>query len=95
MTWERAEGGRCRDTAPEHHACVARPWGDDLGEGAGRELAEALRVNTTLTSLNLGCNALEEGGGRALAEALRLNTTERERETERLKEFVRNNRIGM
>jgi hypothetical protein len=45
-----------------------------------------MSVNTTLTSLNLGCNALEEGGGRTLAEALRLNTTERERETERLRD---------
>ena len=69
--------------------------GQRPGEPSAEVLAEELRVNTTLTSLNLGCNALEEGGGRALAEALRLNTTERERETERLKEFVRNNRIGM
>jgi Ran GTPase-activating protein (RanGAP) involved in mRNA processing and transport len=46
-----------------------------LGEGGGRALAETLRLNTTLTSHNLGENDLGEGEGRALAEALRLNTT--------------------
>ena len=38
-------------------------------------LAETLRLNTTLTLLDLGVNGLGEGGGRALAETLRLNTT--------------------
>ncbi len=47
-----------------------------------RALAEALRLNTTVTSLNLHRNRLVEGAGRALAEALgalaealRINTT--------------------
>ena len=40
-----------------------------------RALAEALRFNTTVTSLNLYHNDLGEGGGRALAEELRVNTT--------------------
>ena len=35
----------------------------------------ALRLNTTVTSLNLGWNNLGEGEGRALSEALPLNTT--------------------
>ena len=47
--------------------------------GAGRgtaALAEALRLNTTLASLDLCDNGLGEGGGRALeAETLRLHTT--------------------
>jgi hypothetical protein len=38
-------------------------------------MAEALHLNTTLTSLDLCNNGLGEGGGRVLAEALRLNTT--------------------
>ena len=46
-----------------------------LGEGGGRALAETLRLNSTLKSLDLGYNGLGEGGGRALAEALRLNTS--------------------
>jgi hypothetical protein len=46
-----------------------------MGEGGGRALAETLRLNTTLMSLDLGWNDLGEGGGRALAETLRLNTT--------------------
>jgi hypothetical protein len=36
--------------------------------------AETLRLNTTLTSLNLYGNDLGEGGGRTLAETLHLNT---------------------
>ena len=40
-----------------------------------RALAATLRLNATLTSLNLGWNHLGEGGGRALAETLRLNST--------------------
>ena len=36
---------------------------------------ETLRLNDTVTSLDLFHNALGEGGGRALAEAPRLNTT--------------------
>jgi hypothetical protein len=46
-----------------------------LGEGGGRALAETLRLNATIMSLDLGWNRLGEGGGRALAETLRLNTT--------------------
>ena len=38
-------------------------------------LAETLRLDTSLTLLNLYNNGLGEGGGRALAEALRLNST--------------------
>ena len=38
-------------------------------------MAEALRLNTTLASIDLGANDLGEGGGSALAKALRLNTT--------------------
>jgi len=37
-----------------------------LGEGGGGA-AGTLRLNTKVTSLNLGFNGLEEGGGRALA----------------------------
>ena len=40
-----------------------------------RALAETLRLNSTVTSLNLGANGLGEGGGRTLAETLRPNTT--------------------
>jgi len=38
-------------------------------------LAEAVRLNTTVASLELYADDLGEGGGRALAETLRLNTT--------------------
>ena len=46
-----------------------------MGEGEGGALAEALRLNSTLTSLDLSGNDLGEGAGRALAETLRLNTS--------------------
>jgi hypothetical protein len=44
-------------------------------EGA---IADTLRVNTTLTSLDLRSNELREGGGRVIAETLRVNTTLKE-----------------
>ena len=43
----------------------------ELGVGGARAIAEALRVNSTVTSLDLGTNRLGEGGGRAL----RMNST--------------------
>jgi hypothetical protein len=46
-----------------------------LGEGGGQAIAEALRVNSMMTSLDLEDNDLGDGGGQALAEALRVNTT--------------------
>ena len=38
-------------------------------------MAEGLRLNTTLTPLDLLDNCLREGGSQSLAETLRLNTT--------------------
>ena len=46
-----------------------------MGEGGGRAIAEALRVNTTVTSLNLCGNDIGERGVQAIAEALRVNST--------------------
>jgi hypothetical protein len=58
----------------------AAPQQSGLEKGAGRALergveAQALRLNTKVTSLDLYYNGLGEGGGRALAETLRLNST--------------------
>ena len=41
-----------------------QPWHHGLKEGGGRALAEALRLNTTLTSLDLRGNRLRGGEGR-------------------------------
>ncbi len=74
-----------------------------LGEGGGRALAEALRLNTTVTELDLddNGNGLGEGGGRTLAETLRLNTTLTELTSKRMtwelnkiQHFVRPGAIG-
>jgi hypothetical protein len=46
---------------------ISDPW-------AG-ELAEALAVNTILTRLSFGANALSDVGGRAIGKALAVNTT--------------------
>jgi hypothetical protein len=66
-------------TSTPQWICQPKPRDDldwnDLGEGGGRVLAEALRVNNTLALLKLYYNDLGKGGGRALAETLRLNTT--------------------
>jgi len=42
-----------------------------LGEGGGQAIAAALRLNSTVTSLDLWDNWLGEGGGQAIAAALR------------------------
>ena len=52
-----------------------------LGEGGGRALAETLRINTTLASLNFGWNRLGEGGERALADTDTDTDTHRHRHT--------------
>jgi hypothetical protein len=43
-----------------------------LGDGGGRTLAETLRINTTLASLDLWGNGLGDGEGRSLAEEMGL-----------------------
>ena len=54
-------------------ACSGGWWARAV-KGGGLALAEKLRLNNTLTSLNLSVNHLDEDGGRALAETLRVNT---------------------
>eukprot|EP00019_Armaparvus_languidus_P001153 CAMPEP_0168591766 /NCGR_PEP_ID=MMETSP0420-20121227/7321_1 /TAXON_ID=498008 /ORGANISM="Pessonella sp." /LENGTH=76 /DNA_ID=CAMNT_0008627603 /DNA_START=431 /DNA_END=659 /DNA_ORIENTATION=+ len=39
------------------------------------ELAEALKVNTTLTSIDLGYNKIGDAGAEQIAEALKVNKT--------------------
>jgi hypothetical protein len=46
-----------------------------LGEVGAAAIADALRVNTTLTELNLRGNDVGEEGAKALADALKVNTT--------------------
>jgi Ran GTPase-activating protein (RanGAP) involved in mRNA processing and transport len=46
-----------------------------LAELGGRTLADALCLNTTVTSMDIGSNGLGEVGGLELAEALHLNST--------------------
>lgn len=46
-----------------------------LGEVAGAAIGEALKANTTLTSINLGSNKLDEVAGAAIGDALKVNTT--------------------
>ena len=52
---------------------VLRLYSCRLRNGGARALAQVLRLDTTLTSLDFVGNGL--GGGRALVETLRLNTT--------------------
>lgn len=40
-----------------------------------KALAESLKVNTSLTSLTLGCNFVRDDGAKEISEALRVNTT--------------------
>jgi Ran GTPase-activating protein (RanGAP) involved in mRNA processing and transport len=52
-------------------------WNSSLGEGGAQAIDAALRVNNTLTNLNIGanCNWAEEGRAQAIAAALRVNMT--------------------
>ncbi|KJE90737.1 TKL/IRAK protein kinase [Capsaspora owczarzaki ATCC 30864] len=48
---------------------------NELGDEEALAIAEALKVNTTLTSLILDCNQIGDVGAQAIAEALKVNTT--------------------
>ncbi|KAG0345399.1 hypothetical protein BG005_001315, partial [Podila minutissima] len=48
---------------------------NSIGENGTRALAEALKTNSTLTTLGLRNNSIGENGTRALAEALKTNST--------------------
>ncbi len=64
IAWETVEGA-CRGSAPQQHPDVSHPSREWPGEGGGRALADTLRHNNTLTSLDLTWNRLGAGGGRA------------------------------
>ena len=46
-----------------------------IGENGGKAIAEALKVNTTVTSINLEWNEIGDDGAEAIEEALWVNTT--------------------
>ena len=48
---------------------------NSIGVEGAKELAEALKTNTTLTEINLGDNSIGGEGAKAIAEALKTNTT--------------------
>ena len=84
LIYRRATGrGGARDVAHRHLHCFSDRvpvtsldlHKNRLEEGGARELATALRRNTTLVSLNIFHNWLEEPGGRELADVLRSSTT--------------------
>ncbi|XP_011270823.1 hypothetical protein CAOG_09090 [Capsaspora owczarzaki ATCC 30864] len=49
--------------------------GNRIGEAGAQAIAEALKMNTTLTQLDLQLNQIGDEGAQAIAEALRANTT--------------------
>ncbi|RUP49916.1 hypothetical protein BC936DRAFT_140982 [Jimgerdemannia flammicorona] len=49
--------------------------GNTISEKGARALAEALKMNTSLQTLNLSTNAIGGNGASALAEALKINTS--------------------
>jgi hypothetical protein len=63
----------CRVTVLDLRKCDLQEC--DLQEGGAQAIAAVLRVNTTLTNLDLHYNQLGDGGGQAIASALRVNTT--------------------
>jgi len=53
--------------------------GNRIGEAGVKEVAEALKANTTLTMLNLRDNSIGDAGAKEVAEALKANTSRRSR----------------
>ena len=48
---------------------------NNLGAEGGAAIAEALKINKTITSINLSKTRVGAEGGAAIAEALKINTT--------------------
>ncbi|KFH71343.1 hypothetical protein MVEG_01643 [Podila verticillata NRRL 6337] len=46
-----------------------------IGDNGAQALSEALKINSTLTTLNLRSNFIGDDGAQALAEALKTNST--------------------
>lgn len=48
---------------------------NNLGGAGAKQIAEALKVNTTLIEVDLSLNYIDDEGGKAIAEALDVNKT--------------------
>ncbi len=46
-----------------------------IGDEGAKDLAEALKVNTSLEMIDLGSNKIGDEGAKDLAEALKVNTS--------------------
>lgn len=59
----------------DQYILVLNLQGNDIHRQGAQNLANALKVNTTLTSLSLADNSIGKGGGMAFAETLQINIT--------------------
>ena len=48
---------------------------NNIGDEGGKAIGEALKVNTSLTEINLDGNKIGDEGGKAIGEALKVNTS--------------------
>ena len=80
ILWEKAQSIECSDEGKRalyncyFYSTINLRWNNIGAEGA-KYVAEALKVNTSLTEIHLGGNNIGAEGAKYVAEALKVNTS--------------------
>ena len=80
ILWEKAQSIGCSDRGKRalynsYFYSTINLFFDRIGDEGAKYVAEALKVNTSLTEIDLGWNNIDAEGAKYVAEALKVNTS--------------------